>query len=487
MADVFTPYITGASMFGAKPAWIPDELDQQRILSYQLYEEIYWNVPDVFKVSLRGSNELPIYVPSGRTIIEATNRYVAPKFAVNLAPSTESATDLTPMRLVMRDLLARERFRSKFNGAKRYGLIRGDWIWHITADPAKPEGSRISIVALDPGMYFPITDEDNVDKIIGCHLVELITTEEGPRVRRQTYRKVPRADGTAQITVEDGIFKTDGWENAEFKPEKVLRAPTALPDQITALPVYHVRNFDEPGNPFGSSELRGLERVMGAINQVLSDEDLALALDGIGVYATDAPHPRDPVTGVLTAWQLGPGRVAHHPQGTAFNRLNGVGSVAPYGDHFERLRGALREAASTPDIAVGAVDVAVASSGIALALQLSPMLSKAGEKNDLIVDTHNQMFFDLMRGWYPAYEDDVFGDASPDCGIGDAVPVDRAAKLAELRQLKEDGVIDGEYYRDELRKIGYEFPDGFAERVKQEQDAVGARADAELDQPDGEE
>ena len=65
-------------------------------------------------------------------------------------------------------------------------------------------------------------------------------------------------------------------------PTTVLLPPTELPAAITAFPVYHVRNRTEPLNPWGSSELRGLERILAGLTQAVSDEDMALALEGLG-------------------------------------------------------------------------------------------------------------------------------------------------------------------------------------------------------------
>lgn len=469
-SGTFTPYSTGAELFGQKPNWIGDELDQQRILSYQTYEQIYWGVPDIFKVALRGSNDLPIYVPTAMTIINTTLRYVAPKFSVITSDGTtgkQSADSVTAAQW-LREFFKRERFMSKFTGFKRYGLIRGDAIWHLTADESKLLGTRLSLTALDPGMYFPITDEEDVDKVIGCHLVEQISTADGPRIRRLTYRKIPKPDGGNTVTVEEGLFETDKWGQPDARAQTVIQPPTQLPDVITSIPVYHVKNFEEPGNPFGSSEIRGLERLMSAINQTVSDESLALALAGIGVYATDASQPVDPQTKLPVPWRLGPGRVIHH-DGTNFQRVQGVGSVQPYGDHYDRLWAAIKNAASVPDVAIGNVDVSVAQSGIALALQLGPMLAKSGEKNDLITDVMANLFYDLVNMWVPAYEDITFDLLGIDCVTGDAVPVDRAARFAELNDMLDRGVIDTGYYRIEAAKLGYVFPDD-----------IGTTADAEF-------
>lgn len=481
MPAEFTPYTTGATMFGAKPSWISDPLDIQRIQSYQLYEEMYWNVPDVFKVAYRGTNDKPIYIPNGMITVNTINTYTGAKFAVSV---TDAATgggdtpDVIACRQVLADLFRRERFRSKYNGNKRYGIMRGDWLWHVTADPLKPQGSRIRLVAIDPGMYFPLTDENDVDEIIGCHLAVQIVTDAGPRVHRLTYRKASSiVPGAVGIYVEEGVFKLDAWETAApVNPEVVIRPLQLLPPQITAIPVYHVKNFDEPGNPFGSSELRGFEVLMGRINQTVSDADLALALEGIGVYATDAPKPTDD-EGNEVGWRLGPGMVAQVPTGSTFNRVQGVGSVGPYTEHYNTITTALRQAAATPDVAVGAVDVQIAQSGIALALQYLPITAKTQEKNDAITDVHTNMFFDIMTMWYAAYEQTTFDNLRVDAVVGSAVPVDRAERVGELDGMLAAKVIDAQYYRDEMTKLGYVFPSDIAARVDAEaQKATDAQA-----------
>lgn len=472
VSGVFTPYSTGVDFFGAKPSWIQNDLDIQRIQSYGAYEQMYWGQPDIFEISLRGSNALPIYIPAAKTIIDTTNRYYGADFKV-----TVSGSDAAAGQMALSDLMKRERIRSKMNGMKRYCLIQGDAIWHLTADMAKPVGRRLKLTALDPGMYFPITDDDDVDKIVGVHLVELITTNDGPRIRRITYRKVPRADGFNSITVEEGIFKPDKWNGPTDKPETILQPVTTLPDLITSIPVYHTKNTENPGDPFGSSEIRGLERIIGAIDQAVSDESLALALMGIGMYATDASHPVNE-KGERVPWQMGPGRVVHH-DGTRFDRVQGVGNLGEsYGTHYSRLWEAIKQASSTPDVAIGTIDVSVAQSGIALALQLSPMLAKSAEKNDLLLDTANQMFYDILTMWMAAYEETTFSDdTSVDCVVGNGVPIDRESRFKELGDMLDRGVIDTEYYRNEAKKMGYTFPDDIGEKATAEFDARNAVTD----------
>jgi len=142
-----------------------------------------------------------------------------------------------------------------------------------------------------------------------------------------------------------------------------------------------------------------------------------------------------------------------------------------YGEHYKRLWEALYQSSSTPEIAVGSVDVSVAQSGVALQLQLGPMLSKAGEKDQLLIDVETQMWHDILTMWMPAYESTTFAGVDVACATGDAVPVDRAGRFAELNDMLDRGIITTAYYRQEATKLGYTFPDN-----------IGTEADAEFAQ-----
>lgn len=489
-APIFTPYSTIRPMMPATlPSWIPDELDKLRITSYQLYEQIYWSVPSTFKLVARGTEDKPIYLPSAKTIIETANRYTATGMTVNvtldpLAPATDD--DRLAYQAVWDDLFKRERFWSKFAGNKRYGLIRGDWLWYITADPAKADGKRLSINPLDPASYFPITADDDVDKVIGCHIVDQIQVGDDTFIHKTTYIKPGNARNPGQyITVEEGLFELDDWGGPKPKPVKTIR-PLSTIQGITNLPVYHIQNFDEPSNPFGSSEIRGVERVMAAVNQAISDEELALALEGLGIYWTDAPAPTDD-NNKPVAWNLGPGRVLEIPLGSVFNRTSGVSSVSSSMEHMKYLVQNMREASAIPDVAIGNIDVSVAQSGIALALQFSPILAHTAEKDVSIVEVHTQMFYDIKNEWLPVFERISLDGVNVDPVIGDKIPVDRTARIDELNNMFDRSVISAEYYRTEMVKLGYTFPKNMDAQINDETtaraeaaDPFGARSAAEL-------
>ncbi len=490
-------YSTAVPLLPKAPVWVVDPLEQLRISSYALYEAIYWSYPGTFKLLQRGDDSDPIYVPTGKQIVETINRYTAPGLSVVPDPLYGTPAEQLLATQVWNDFAARERFYSKFGSNKRYGIMRGDWLWHFYADPTKPEGSRISVFPLDPASYFPIYNPENVDEIIGCHIVEQVLSEDGKKVyiRRLTYRKATGIGGPSPITVSDATFELDEWGGPSMEegdPIVVNRAEETLPNPIDQLPVYLCQNFLEPGALYGSSELRGLERLIAAVNQGITDEELSLVLDGLGVYATNAGTPIDEATGEEKPWNIGPGRVVELPTGEDidFKRVSGTASVAPFQDHIRFLMEQIDSTSGTPAIAKGRVEVAAAESGIALMLELAPILSRAEEKELTIVDVHRNMLYDLRR-WFQAYEGGALGGLENIRWMpvfGPKVPANPEKELDGALKLKEAGVVSGRWVRRKLTAIGFVFEADEvleAEILAEQQvnaDVVGARADAEVDQ-----
>lgn len=477
--EAFSPYSNVISMAASLPTWM-DPSDAERISAYQIYEQIYWGVPDTFKLVLRGEeNNSPIYIPTAKTIVDTTNRFIgsSPSFLVD--PDLGTPEQRAECRAMYRALFRRERFWSKYQANKLYGILRGDWLFHILGNPAKPQGSRLKIETVDPAAYFPVTHPTDPDRIIAVHIVEQVMDEEGEIfIKRQTYYKgadpVNNMGEDTTIYNSIGLFDIEKWESLDDSAITVVKPPTPLPPQITAIPVYHIRNIETPGDPYGSSELRGFERIMAAINQAVSDEELALALEGLGMYATDGGPPRDE-NGNITDWVLGPGRVVEHGHGSKFTRINGVSSVAPIQDHLKFLVQHLKEAAAVPDVATGRVDVQVAESGVSLLLQHAPILAKRDLRNEAIADVLTQMFHDL-RAWFKAYEGfDTICIVQP--VFGDPLPANIEKEIERILTIVGAGLADAEWGRAQLEDYGYDFESGMGDRVMNELQARAAATD----------
>lgn len=450
MAD-FTPYSTVAAFGMLQPSWVP-ELDRDRLAAYTTYEQIYWTQPETFKLVVRGTEDKPIYLPSGRIICDTMNRFMCKGLDVVVEPleGGTPGTEQAEVKAFLDRFLRREAFRTEFSSAKLYGIIRGDWVFHVYADPNKPEGSRVSVKAIDPASWFPVYDDADPDKLIKVHIAEEFVLGDDVVIRRQTYERTE----SGQIVSSLGLYdpEPDAW--LEGRPLQVLIQPTLLDARITAFPVYAIKNFVQPQNPFGSSEMRGLERVMAGMNQAMSDEDLTLAMDGLGVYATSESGPVNEA-GQDVPWIIGPGRVIENvPED--FRRVNGTSNVGPYQDHLNALWSFMKMATGAGDAAVGSVDVAVAESGIALRLQMGPILARAADKEAHAVDVLNQMFYDLMQ-WFAVYEGINSASSVVSAVFGDPLPENKEKAVEMILSMVAAKIMSTATARKHLAKFGYVF------------------------------
>lgn len=494
MADE-SPYATVKPLLGTLPTWIIDDTERRRVAAYAVYEAIYWSVPETFKLTSRGAENSPIYIPAARSITETLHRFLAPKLKVVPDPVFGTPNDQALATQVWTDLARRERFYSRFSTNKRFGIIRGDWMFHLFADPIREPGSKMSVEVVDPGSVFPIYDPANIDVVIGYHIVEPQKDETGKDViRRTTYRKQTGLGGPSPIDVTDELYPIDKWGGpgmeSDDPPLSAVNPAQTLPSPIDSLPIYHIQNFTEPGLLWGSSEFRGLERIFAAINQSISDEELALAMEGLGCYATDSGTPVDD-NGEEVPWNLGPGRVVEIPEGKKFERVTGVSQVTPYQDHLEYLHKMIDQVTGQSDISKGTVDVAVAESGIARYIALAPLLARVEEKEQVITDVLTNMLFDIPK-WLVAYEGSIMNPLMEATRLiptyGDKIPQNKEQAVAEVVTLAGiPGLVSMAYVRDRLRKLGYDdMPDEatIAAAISAEQlataDAQGARLDATI-------
>lgn len=488
MVDL-TPYSSIRPFMGPLDSWLSPN-DAVRIQAYSLYEAMYRNVPDSFKIIQRGTDANPIYVPSAKTIVEAKNRFLAKKWTYTLDPRLGTPDERATLDAMLASLFRREMVWSKFATQKRYGLIRGDAVWHIVADPAKPAGKRISIYEVDPASYFPIEDPWNPDKLLGVHLVDPVEVEPGSGkmvIKRQTYRK--ESDGT--ITYELSWWETGAWDDRDGSGQTLKKAQQipqgdwnkprliTLPSEVTSLPVYHIKNGRAPNDSFGVSEIAGLERLIGAVNQAISDEELTLALDGLGLYATTSGPPVDDDDNE-TNWKIGPGWVVEIDKDSKFERVNGVTSVSPVMEHLGYIEAKMREASGVPDIAIGNVDVQTAESGIALAFKMAPILSSNEEKEQEILSIMDHMLYDLSTMWLPAYEQMSVPASQAVSIVDDPLPQDRKAVLAEIIQLVTANLISIAYAQQLVsEKLGYEFPEEMLADIVNEAKALAEARNAD--------
>lgn len=443
----------------ARPIWIPQD-DQDRIAAYEKYNELYHNEPRQFALRVL-EGEQPLYIPNARVIVDTTSHYVLKglELTVDGPKATKDALSA---------FLKREVFYSRFHTAKHAGVAKGDFVFHITANPGKAEGTRISMNSVDPGSVFPVWDPDVPDKMIACHIARIYRdAKEGKNfVDKLTYRLEEGENGDRRVTREQGLYELEPkWYGEEPKLVKTILKKGQLDPRITSIPVYWFRNRAWDGEEFGSSELRGFESLLQTVSQGSTDVSASLSLEGLGVYATDGGRPVNE-EGVEVDWEVAPGRVMEVPQGSYFRRVEGVGSITPATDQIKYLEQKMMQGAALSDVALGTIDAQVASSGIALSIKFLPTLAKVEERDNAGIDRLTQMFYDWQT-WYAVFERvELEGDIVPT--IGDKLPTDRKAKLEELNNMLDRRVISTAYYRKEMEKLGYIFPSNIADQIDED-------------------
>lgn len=476
--EPFSKYSSATQYAEAAPPWVP-VTHQPRIRAYHLYEKIYWSHIDAaYKVMNRGLDNADeaLYVPSSRIIIDTLHRYVGPAITFAVDPETGTTSTQLLAQQTFADLFKRERFGSRYSAAKKRNLLtQGDMLWHITADPLKPEGKRISILAVHPESYYPVTEAELVDggsdTVVQVKLVELFQSGDDVLARVQLY---DRFNTNGVIVSSVTVWKQEEWFDPAKSPQATIVPPTPLPAAITAFPVYHIPNGDDPGEAFGSSELRGLEVLQAALNQSATDEDISLAMMGLGVFATDQAGSPKNVAGESTAWFIAPGAVIENAKG--LRRLDGITTVQPYTDHFNRLEGWLADASGATDAARGRLEVSEAESGIALQLKLGPTLAKAADQESVITDVATQMFFDLTQAWFPTFEPVNFTDVTVGVQYGDKLPVNRTEEATLTSNLVLAGILSTGSARKYLESKGFAgmFDPSEAELILAEKVALAA-------------
>lgn len=485
--------------FGGADGNVVSDMDRKRIQSYDLYEDLYNNNHQSLKIVLRGEDALPVYIPSGKKIVNTTNRFLAKDMEYFVEPQTKEGDELDESTRVylekyLTNWYKREGVALKFASNKRWGLVRADAVFMLMGDPNKPEGERISLHEVDPRQIFEIDDPDAPGRIQGYYMIELVSDWREKDQKKAKYicrrtkwlrEKNEAGAYTGKVIHDVTHWELGKWDDRTLDAEDLERVTEGaaehdveedyLPDPISQPPIY-IWNTDAPQNStWGTSLLSGLETLVFALNQSITDEDLTLAMRGLGMYVTNAAAPVDGATGEVTDWNVGPGQIIELTGEQEFTNVSGVDSVAPYQDHMNWIdEKGMSESSGTPAVAIGRVDVATAESGIALKLQMDPLLAANQERELPIYITMDRLHHDLVNMWIPAYEKVDTNGAVVSTVFGDPMPVNENQVIQDVVLLRTSNLILTEMAVDKLSSIGWKYPPGMS--VQEIVDALAQQA-----------
>lgn len=485
------------------PSHITDPVDAARVAAYDAYDDMYANVPQTFKLAMRGTNDNPVYVPSTQRIVETTNRYLGVGWNWTITSAADNAAEAEAARAWLATVYTNNKMPSKLGSFKRGMLKRGDAIFHVIGHPDRPQGSRVQVLEIHPRTYFPIPDPTDPEGLLGVYILSLITVEEGGGLinassvvaMRQSYR-YETVKGKRRVFSQLSFFEPNAWDDrfAGHEPLRPVAIPSdwdtpamqpvldgvLLPETVTRLPVYHAVNNRSDEETFGTAEVAGMETLVAAMNQAVSDEDITLALQGLGIYVTDSAGPKDE-DGNETDWIIQPGYVIELKAGEKFTRVDGITNMEPFQDHIKTLSGSIDQSGGLSAVAVGNVDAATAASGVALRLDMAPILAKNSEKEGELLGTLDQLGNDLLQMWSPVDSVAITEDVTVADSFDDPLPVDRTAVVAEITALVTAGLMSKEFALTVLKaKLGYDFPSDMLDSISADADAESARVAQEL-------
>jgi hypothetical protein len=104
------------------------------------------------------------------------------------------------------------------------------------------------------------------------------------------------------------------------------------------------------------------------------------------------------------------------------------------------------------------------------------MLAASSKKDDAILDVHAQMGYDLVQGWFPAYEQLNFTDVDMVPQLAPKIPpnVDAEVNMASL--LVTAGIMSKKTARERLTPLGFTFAEDEDTRLAGEAAQAAAAA-----------
>lgn len=292
-------------------------------------------------------------------------------------------------------------------------------------------------------------------------------------------------EGTRMVMTYTELITDDVIQ--EFVDDQLI---DERPNPLGRIPVVHIPNTKISGSPWGLSDVEGIISLNREFNEKATEISEIISYHAAPITIIKGAKFQNMQKSARNVWAGIP------PEGDVYNLENGVDLTQPLA-YLELLKRGMHEQTGVPETALGQMQPISNTSGVALSIQMMPMMQTYARKkrtyaqglveiNDLILRTI--FLFEPFSQVYDPSTDGIIQDGQPtvidprdplvyqtECSWPPPLPVDTLIKLNEI-QMKF--VLGLESKRGALRDLSEEFPDEKMAEIFDElkQDAIEAGA-----------
>lgn len=355
----------------------------------------------------------------------------------------------------------------------QHGGVTGDSFVKVAYDPGykDPAGNwhpgRVRILPLNPSQCFPEWHPHDRERLIRFKMKYRFwsTTLEGTRTVF-TYTEV----------ITDDVIE-------EFVNDELI---DRRPNPLGQIPVVHTPNISASGSPWGLSDIEHILSLNREYNEKATEVSDIINYHSAPVTIIQGGKASNLEKGARKIWGGLP------VDAKVYNLENGVDLAGPLA-YMALIKTAMHEMTGVPETALGQMQPISNTSGVALAIQFQPLMSRRDRKirnytaglrriNELALRT--LFIFEPETLLYNPDTDGIIQDGQPtqidpadplvyrtEVHWPTPLPVDTLIKLNEI-QLKM--AVGLESKRGALKDLGIEFPDEKAAELFDEarQDAI---------------
>jgi hypothetical protein len=246
--------------------------------------------------------------------------------------------------------------------------VLGDGAYKVTWDAAE---RRVRISAPDVQGLFAWHDGDDITRVrrvASRYSIDAETAREVYGVQPRAARPSPSADGS-----EPSVEVVESWTDAEFELWVDGRQVERQENPYGFIPFVIFPNLREPKRFWGVSDLPAIKEPLRELNRAFTQLSMILELSGNPIAVLENVTESSDIAVVPGAvWEL-----PEHARAYLLDLLQG-GGVKLHADYIELLYRALHDLGESPRTAFG--DNRAALSGVALNIELDPLLKKVSRK-----------------------------------------------------------------------------------------------------------